>query len=156
MLLSPSNSKHLAWTEKNKVNTVACVLETGLVCVYLKLCVFTSVCANLMPAQCVSRQPQMTVRAGVCLIWCLLVSLSPAGPLTAPQRATCGVRGPSYTKVRSRVCLVVHFLATRGRCWQRIWVFTLHENERKLCQLDDNQQKTTFFQSSSWKDQSID
>lgn len=87
------------------------------------VCVFTSVCTNLMPTQCVRGQPQMAVRAGVCLIGHFLVSLTPAGPLAAPQGATCGVGGPSYAKVWSRVCLVAHFLATGGQWWQRIWVF---------------------------------
>lgn len=100
---------------------------------YLCLYVCTNACAHLMPAQCVSGQPQMTVRAGVCLIGWFQVSLAPAGPLTAPQRATCGVGGPCNAKVRSRVCLVAHFLATRGKWWQRIRVFLQHSNKGVLC-----------------------
>ena len=82
---------------------------------FVSVCVFTCVCANLMPAQCVSGQPQIAVRAGVRLIRRLLVSLPPAGPLAAPQGATCGVGGPGHAKVRPRVRLVFHSLSTRGQ-----------------------------------------
>lgn len=136
-LLSPSNSRHLACAgRKTTVRGPASKHWHELWYVwwklwarlYLCLRVFTCVCANLMPAQCVSRQPQIAVRAGVRLIRHLLVSLPPAGPLAAPQGATCGVGGPGYAKVRPGVCLVVHSLSTRGQWWQRIWVLLQHSN----------------------------
>lgn len=102
----------------SKQSDIKCGMFGGnceLVCVYLCPCVFTNACANLMPTQCVRGQPQMAVGAGVHLIRHLLVSLPPAGPLTAPQRATCGMGGPSHSKVRSRVRLVAHFLTARGK-----------------------------------------
>lgn len=92
------------------------------VCVYIYLYVLFTVFSNLVPAECVSRQPQMAVGAGVCLIRHFRLSRASAGPVTAPQGATCGVGGPSHAKVRSRVCLVAHFVTTRGQRGQRIRV----------------------------------
>lgn len=90
-----------------------------------------------MPAQCFRRQAQIAVRTVVRLVGHFLVSGTPAGPLAAPQRATCGVWGPCYTKVRPGVCLVAHFLTTRGQWGWRILVSLLQTDERKeLCYYD--------------------
>lgn len=121
-ILTPSNCRHFACAERKKTVrgsqwgdiSRVCLVQTVSLRVFIYArCV--SVCANLMPTQCVGGQPQMTVRAGVCLVEHVLTPWPPAGSLAAPQRVTSRVGGTSHAKVRSRVCLVAHFLVTRGR-----------------------------------------
>lgn len=84
--------------------------------------------ANLMPTQGVWIHPQMAVGTRVRLVRRLLVPLSPAGSLTAPQGATRRVGRPGDTKVWPRVCLVVRPLSARGQQRHRIGVLLQHSN----------------------------
>lgn len=73
-------------------------------------------CADLVPAEGVGAQAQVTVRARVRLLGHLGVPEGPTGALAAPQGAARSMGGTRHAEVRSGVCLVADFLATRGRC----------------------------------------
>jgi hypothetical protein len=72
------------------------------------------------------------VRAGVILIHQVLVPDDPARTLAPPQGECGGAGGVGHAKVRPRVCLVVHFLATGGHWCHRIVVLLQHHHVR-LC-----------------------
>lgn len=90
------------------------------VCVRVCVCVGTVV--YLVPAERVSGQCQVAVRARSLRLPLQLIidpigspPGPPAGPLAAPQGATGRVGGAGHAEVGTRVLLVVHLLSSRWR-----------------------------------------